>query len=192
MGTDAARRPFLGSPRPGNLVSQAGPVLFDVWLLNFTRQHERARAKQLSGSELSAYMASRDELAQALIKTQNLLVQPGQKPRRSLRVAVALPLQLDMPGGMVKTLTRDLSTGGFSAVVPGLLTGVTRGLFALTLVRGEEPLRGKFQVVDASMVGTSCRVGGSFHELPPPDIERIEMHVFDVVLAQMRKSKPPA
>lgn len=166
-------------------------MAFDTWLRNFVQLHERARTRQLSGNQLAEYLVGRDELARAVLRSQNLLVQPGQKPRQALRVAVALPVQLEIQGGTIKTLTRDLSIGGLSATVPGLSATSGRGRFSLSLGREGEPVQGGFQVVGTTMVGTSCRMSVSFHDLSSDDIERLELLIFDSVVARLQPSAPP-
>src|SRR5512143_2935873 len=87
------------------------------WLLEFRRAHERARSGQLGEAELEVYRAGRDELARALLAAQRLTLRPGETPRRALRVARALQVDLDLVTSRERAVTIDLSTGGFSCLL---------------------------------------------------------------------------
>ena len=60
------------------------------WVKAFRDLHERAKRGALDGRDRSDYLAARDELARVLLATQRVALQPGQRPRRALRVARAL------------------------------------------------------------------------------------------------------
>ncbi len=87
------------------------------WLLEFRQLHEKARRGQLSGRELQLYRSGRDELARALLAAQRLTLRPGETPRRALRVARALQVDLDFATSRERAVTIDLSTGGFSCLL---------------------------------------------------------------------------
>ncbi len=156
-----------------------------VWLGEFCKLHERAYRGTLSSDERNEYVAARNELARALLKAMRISLQPGQTPRRSLRAALALPVTLQLPGGKISTVTQDISSGGFSAILPvspvaGLLVP-----FSLRLTRGAVPIDGQARLAGVDAAGPSNRVGFSFQELPADDVERIELTVFDSVVAQL-------
>lgn len=154
------------------------------WLAAFRDLHERARRGSLTPGELAAYRTGRDELARALLAAQRLTLKSGETPRQALRVARALQVELDLPTSREKTVTIDLSTGGFSALLakaPPL--GDDLGV-ALRLPAAE-PLVCRARVTDANSQAGHVRVAARFVELPAADRERLELFVFDTVLAQL-------
>jgi len=154
------------------------------WLSTFRDLHERARRGQLNPRELSIYRAGRDELARALLAAQRLTVKPGETPRQALRVSRALQLDLDMPTAHQKAVTIDVSTGGFSTLLsksPALGDEVR---FSLRMP-ASEPLAGQCRVTDVKAQTGNVRVSFQFAGLSPEDRERLEVFVFDTVLAQL-------
>ena len=85
------------------------------WISAFRELHERARRGALTAAEQAAYRTGRDELARALLAAQRLTLKTGETPRQALRVARALQLELDLPTERQRSVTIDVSTGGFSA-----------------------------------------------------------------------------
>jgi hypothetical protein len=69
------------------------------WLLGFRTLHEKARRGQLRDADAVRYRAGRDELARALLTAQCLQLKSGETPRRAMRVARALQVDLDLPAG---------------------------------------------------------------------------------------------
>jgi hypothetical protein len=154
------------------------------WLLEFRALHERARRGQLRDADAARYRAARDELARALLGAQRLGLKPGETPRRALRVARALQADLDLPTSHVRAMTIDISTGGFSCLLsraPPLGDDIR---FTLRLP-GAEPLSGKARVQDARPREGNVRVAFMFTSLSEAEHERMEMFVFDTVLAQL-------
>lgn len=154
------------------------------WLLEFRGLHEKARQGRLRDAEAVRYVAARDELARALLAAQRLALKPGETPRRALRVARALQADLDLPTSRVRAPTLDLSTGGFSCLLaraPPL--GDELG-FTLR-IPGAEPLSGRARVQDVRPREGNVRVSFMFTALPDAERERMELLVFDTVLAQL-------
>lgn len=154
------------------------------WLLDFKVLHERARTGQLRGGEVARYRLARDELARALLVAQRLQLKPGETPRRALRVARAVQADLDLATSRIRAPTLDVSTGGFSCLLaraPPL--GDELG-FTLRLP-GAEPLSGKARVQDAKPREGNVRVSFMFTSLSEAERERMELFVFDTVLAQL-------
>jgi hypothetical protein len=157
---------------------------FSDWLRGFRDLHERARRGGLKEGEESTYLAARDELARAMVAAQRLSLKPGEKARHKLRVARALQLDLEIGGRYQRTVTLDLSAGGFSTVLampPGLgeSMGVTLRLPAA------ESLACRARVTDVKPQDGSARVAAAFISLPPADLERLERFVIDAVLAML-------
>jgi hypothetical protein len=164
-----------------------GPMNLQVWLSEFCKLHERAYRGSLSPQERSEYVAARNELARAVLKTMRVSLQPGQVPRRSLRAALALPLTLQMPGGKLSTVTQDISSGGFSTFLPVAPVAGLVVPFSLRLSRGSAPIEGQARLagVDGAGKGPTSRVGFAFQDLDADSVERVELTVFDSVVAQL-------
>lgn len=155
-----------------------------LWLADFRALHEKARKGQLREGEAARYRAGRDELAKALLAAQRLQLKPGETPRRALRVARAIQVDLDLPTSRLRALTLDVSTGGFSCLLaraPPL--GDELG-FTLRLP-GAEALSGKARVQDVRPREGNIRVSFMFTSLSEAERERMELFVFDTVLAQI-------
>lgn len=154
------------------------------WLSTFRDMHERARRGQLNPRESAIYRAGRDELARALLAAQRLTVKPGETPRQALRVSRALQIDLDLPTSHLKAVSIDISTGGFSTLLskaPALGEDVR---FALRMP-ATEPLSGQCRVTDVKAQTGNVRVAAQFVGLSPEARERLEIFVFDTVLAQL-------
>jgi hypothetical protein len=152
-----------------------------AWLKGFRALHARAKSGALADRELEGYLAARDELARALLAAQRLSLQPGQKPRRHLRVNRALQADLEFHDGNVRALTLDLSAGGFSALLakpprPGDEVRVS------LRVPGGEPLRAEARVLDVRPQVGNSRVAFQLVGVADADVERLERFVFDAVL----------
>lgn len=85
------------------------------WMLQFKQVHEAAKK---NGSD-DKHRAMKEELARSLVQAQGLSVPEGQAHRKAFRVAQAWQVEIN---GIYKCLTRDVSGGGFSALVPGNLS----------------------------------------------------------------------
>lgn len=154
------------------------------WLSTFRDMHEKARRGQLNPRELNVYRAGRDELARALLAAQRLTVKPGETPRSALRVSRALQLDLDLPTSHVKAVTIDVSTGGFSTLMSKAPPLGEEVRFSLRMPAAEA-VSGRCRVTDVRAQTGNVRVSFQLVGLPPEDRERIEVFVFDTVLAQL-------
>jgi PilZ domain len=155
------------------------------WLQAFRQLHERARRGPLPERDLETYRAGRDELARALLAAQRLTVRPGETARRSLRVARALQLDLDLVTSRERAVTIDLSTGGFSCLLARALPVGDEYTFSLRLP-ASDPLVGRTRVQDQKVLPGNVRVSFAFVNQSEAEKERIEMFVFDTVLAQLQ------
>ncbi len=154
------------------------------WLATFRHMHEKVRQGQLEGEELDAYRAGRDELARALLAAQRLTLRPGETPRRALRVSRALQLDLDLVTSRQRAVTIDLSTGGFSCLLAKAPPMGEEVGFSLRLP-ASDPLVGRARVQDVRALPGNVRVSFQFVGLGEAERERLEMFVFDTVLAQL-------
>jgi hypothetical protein len=157
------------------------PTLIE-WMTDFSALHQRAKAGTLSAEERAKYLRSRDELAEALLTAQRLNSKPGESQRRSLRVAQALPAELDLPGGRASAVTLDLSTGGFSVLVSQAPEPGSSIAFKLKLGRALAPVVGRGKVVAVVPYKGSIRLGIMFEEVVERD--RLEFVIVDAILRQ--------
>jgi hypothetical protein len=154
------------------------------WLLGFRTLHEKARRGQLRDADAVRYRAGRDELARALLTAQCLQLKSGETPRRAMRVARALQVDLDLPAGRHRAVTADISSGGFSCLLQKApVLGEDVG-FTLR-IPASEALAGRVRVQDVKVLAGHVRVAFMFRELSDADRERMELFVFDTVLAQL-------
>lgn len=154
------------------------------WLSRFRDMHEKGRRGQLNPREVSVYRAGRDELARALLAAQRLTVKPGETPRSALRVSRALQIEMDLPTSHVKAVTIDLSTGGFSTLLSKAPALGEEVRYSLRLP-ASEPLAGTCRITDVKAQTGNVRVSAQFIGQTPEDRERLEVFVFDTVLAQL-------
>ena len=154
------------------------------WILSFRALHEKARRGILKDAELARYRAGRDELARALLVAQRLQLKPGEQPRRALRVARALQLELELGATHLRAVTIDVSTGGFSCLLPRAPALGDDVGFSLRMPLAD-PIAGRAGVQDVKALTGNVRVAFTFKGISDADRERMEMFVFDTVLAQL-------
>jgi hypothetical protein len=159
---------------------------FREWLATFRSLHERAHRGKLSAEELSAYVAQREELARALLAFQRIAVHPGQTPRQAIRVARAIPVDLVVAGQSMGAVTRDVSVGGFGAMLDRMLPAEERVTYSLR-IQGPSPLNGEARIIDMKSIGGRIRGSFAFVDLSDADRERLELFVFDAILASLAK-----
>jgi hypothetical protein len=124
----------------------------------------------------------REELARAMLAAQRLSLKPGETPRRALRVARALQLDLELGAINQRTVTLDLSTGGFSTLLarpPALGEEVKISM----RLPAAEPLTCRARITEVKPLAGSARVSAQFLDLPAADLERLELYIVDAVLA---------
>jgi hypothetical protein len=155
------------------------------WIAGFCATHAKAKEGKLDAAEQAAYLLARDQLAGALLAGQRLNLKPGENPRRALRVARGLQVELELPTGLVPAITQDISVGGISALVPSAPPVGTRVLYKLKLGRSVDPITGAAKVVAVVDAKGAARMSLMFEELAPTDRDRLEMVVFDGVVAQL-------
>ena len=156
------------------------------WLASFRDLHERARRGTLDARSEALYRAGREELARAMLAAQRLTVKPGETPRQALRVARALQVDLDFATSAQRAMTLDLSTGGFSCPLTKAPPLGDEVKFSLRLPAAE-PVSGRCRVQDVKVFPANVRVSFQFLGLPEKERERLEMFVFDAVLASLQQ-----
>lgn len=152
------------------------------------RLHERAQAGLLEADAAAEYDRARDELARVIITAQNLTVSFGEKPRRALRVAKAVSVQLELPEGMARALTVDLSANGFAVLLARELVARTPVAFRMQLP-GHREIRGVAGAVVKVRERLSTRVGFEFVELDEAGRGLLEAAVFNEVLVRFGRER---
>jgi hypothetical protein len=154
------------------------------WLRSFRVLHGRARSGSLAPGELAGYRAGRDELARAMLAAQQVMMKPGELPRRQLRAARALQVDLDFGKDKMRAVTLDVSAGGFGAFlarapVPGDPVRIS------LRIPDQEPIACVARVVDVKVLPGNARAAFAFTGLSADEVERLETFVFDCVLDQL-------
>jgi len=155
-----------------------------LWLTTFRALHEKSKRGGLDGAEDQDYRAGREELARALVSAQRLTTLPGQSPRHALRVARALQVDLESPVRKDRLTTFDLSLGGFSALL-ARAPMPDEVLTATLRLSGVEPVVAQVTVAGMKAQPGNVRVSFAFAKLDGPVAERLEVAIFDAVLAQL-------
>ncbi len=155
------------------------------WLKSFRVLHEQAKAGSLSPADLAAYRAGRDELARAMLAAQQVMMKLGELPRRQLRAARALQVDIYYSGqDQVRAVTLDVSAGGFGALIARPLLPGDPVKVSLRLP-DQEPIVCEARAVDVKMLPGNARASFAFIGLDADDVERLETYVFDCVLDQL-------
>ena len=154
------------------------------WMAAFRALHEKAKQGALQGPEERDYKAGREELARALVAAQRLTVQPDQSPRMALRVARAIQVELESRVHKELLTTFELSLGGFSAAM-ARPPAPDEELTATIRLPGKDPLATQVKVAGVRQQAGNVRVSFAFFKLEGAAAERLELAIFDMVLAQL-------
>jgi len=158
---------------------------FREWLGQFRARHDAAKRGALDASSLSDYHAARDELARALLAAQRVAIEPGQQPRRQLRAFRALQVDVAFFDGTLRATTRQLSAGGFSALLAHA-PKVGEVVKVILRLPGAEPLQAEARVVETKPQAGNAHVSFQWAGLGEDDRERLEVFVFDAVLDELK------
>ena len=156
-----------------------------TWLTRFRDQHARAQQGKLTPDETTAYERSREQFTRSLLAAQGLAVPPGASPRRSLRIARACQVDLELPRGRRRCVTLDLGAGGFSSLLPDVPPAGDRLGFSLRLPGGTEPLVGRCELVEAKRQTGNYRCSFAFLDLDERTLTRLEDRLLDMALEQL-------
>jgi hypothetical protein len=154
------------------------------WVSAFRALHEKAKRDALSSVEDQDYRAQRESLAKAFVAAQRLTRQPDQAPREALRVALVLQVDLESRVRMERLATSELSLGGFSARM-ARAPAPDEELSVTLRLPGAEPVGTRVKVVGVKAQPGFVLVSFSFIKLDGAAAERLEIAVFDHVLAQI-------
>lgn len=157
-----------------------------AWIAAFRELHARAKKGPLPPADARHYEASRDQFTRALLAAQGLGLQPGTTPRRSLRIARACAIDLELPKGRRRSLTLNLGAGGFAALLPDPPPAGERIGFSLRLPGNGDTLVGRCEVVEATAQTGSYRCSFAFVDLNERTQARLEDQVLDLALEQLR------
>ena len=152
------------------------------WIAAFKVTHEKAKRGELKDDEQKKYVGMCEELARSLMAAQGMSPPTGVPARRSFRVAQVYPVEIE---NVERTMTREVSCGGFTATVNGTFKEGQVISFALTLKRGEDPMQGTATVVSAPRIGgNSSRVTANFNKLTDAQLDRLEKALIDAAVSR--------
>lgn len=146
--------------------------------------HRGYKAGALSPEERATYASMRDEFVATVVRAQRLVLRPGQAQRQVMRVTTALKLQVTLAGRPHTTITLDIGSGGFAALIGEQVEIGTVGDFALRA--GAETLRGRARVVASVRYGSSCatfRTSFAIDSMGDGDRVKLEDRVLEAAMA---------
>jgi hypothetical protein len=153
------------------------------WIASFRALHQRVGRGEAGEEELRRHKAMREELAASLVASQGQEVPPGGQARKHFRVPQVFPVEVN---NVYRVVTKDISRSGFSAMINATLEVGQDVAYSLTLARGAPPITGRARVAAVTkLVGTS-RIGFAIDSINEADGERLEMALFDAVLARLK------
>ncbi len=158
---------------------------FREWLTHFRHLHDAAKRGVLDGASLADYHAARDELARALLAAQNVAIEPGQRPRRQLRAFKALQVEVTFFDGTLRATTRQVSSGGFSALLAHAPKAGEEVKVSLRLP-GTDSLQAGARVVETKLQAGNAHVSFGWVGLGADEVERLEVFVFDAILDDLK------
>lgn len=157
------------------------------WMFQFCNWHEQFKAGTLGVNLVPAYMQARLDLNAILVLAQGLDIRAGNGIRQAVRIARGVPVEFDMVGGKVSSLTQDLSTSGISAILGDAPAVGTLCGFRLKLARDIQPIIGQCRVVAKIPMQGSVRMAVTFIDLTKEGLGHIETLVFDAACADIRR-----
>jgi hypothetical protein len=158
----------------------------NLWVEQFRALHARARKGQLGEDEKRRYVAAREQFARALTAAQGMSLPPGQSARRNFRVAQGLQVDLNLPSEQIRSITLDVSVGGFSVMMHKPPAETELHGFSLRLPGNAEPVVGRAKVVSVQRKLGTHRVSFAIQGLAEKDAERLEMTLFDLALERIK------
>lgn len=155
------------------------------WLAQFCGWHEEFRKGELPAELLEEYQQARADLCGTLVLAQRLEIR-ASGARQALRVARAIPVELDLPAGKTTALTQDISVSGLSALVGDAPEVGTKLAFRLKVGRDVAVVVGRCRVVATIPAQGSVRMAVVFEEISDEARLRIENLVIDAISAEIR------
>lgn len=158
----------------------------NLWVEQFRALHSRARKGSLPEDERRRYLAAREQFARALTAAQGMRLPPGQSARRTFRIAQGLQVDLSFATGPMRTLTLDVSVGGFSVMLHKPPLESEEPGFTLRLPGNLEPVTGRAKMVSSQRKIGTHRVSFAIQGLAEKDAERLETALFDLALERIK------
>jgi hypothetical protein len=156
-------------------------------MAQFCGWHEQFKAGTLEPDSLPTYMQARLDLNALLVLAQGLDIRAHNGNRQAVRIARAVPVEFDLEGGRVSSLTQDLSTSGLSAILgDGPAVGTVLG-FRLKLGREIPPILGQCRVVAKIPMQGSVRMAVTYVEISNEGRSHIETMMLDAACADIRR-----
>ncbi|XXF75421.1 PilZ domain-containing protein [Myxococcaceae bacterium GXIMD 01537] len=156
-----------------------------AWFGEFRHLHDKARKKDLNETDKRLYLQAREQFARALTAAQGMTLQSGESARQAFRVAQAMQIEFNLASGLVRSMTLDISRGGFSCVLAQAPDAKDAVGYSLRMPGGTDPIIGRARVVSAVKQPGRYRVSFVFEGMSEGDQERLEMALFDAALARI-------
>ncbi len=149
--------------------------------------HDQRRTSGLSPEQATEYRSSVDQLFQATLDDQGA-ARRGANRRRGVRVPKGVAVELTWPGGRARTMTLDVSLGGF-CVPLGDLPPADASLVALVHLRRGEDVCCKVRIAAAHKRNGRYRVSLAITEVPELDAARLKSYVVEALLPAARAAR---
>ncbi|WP_257461193.1 PilZ domain-containing protein [Archangium lipolyticum] len=162
-------------------------MIENQFITEFRTLHEKARQGQLDEAERQSYLGAREQFAKTLLKAQGLMLE-GPEARRHYRVALSLPVELQMNYGNVWTKTLDISYGGFSVIMPHPVDQAERPDVVLQLMDGST-LAGRVRVVSQFQKHEKHRASFNFLDLTQRELDLLEIALIDFALERVNSTQ---
>jgi hypothetical protein len=163
-------------------------VTIEDAIASFRELHDKRKYKMLSGDGAARYEALRGDFVRAVLEAQRLTLRPGQVPRQMMRIVHAAKVTITARNHDHDTMTLDLSTAGFAALVGVALAVGTSCDFKLQL--GSESVRGVARVVASIRHGSSGfshRVSFVIQSLTQEHRDRLDIAIIDAALVTLAR-----
>ncbi len=157
------------------------------YVAQLTVLHQKAKADALNPTERAEYEKDREDLALMLLNAQKIGLKAGETARRAIRANRVLPIELTAGSKATKAVTLEVSSTGFSVMLPPLSPewqDIVR--FKMKLPGGPEVL-GKAKAMSATPAAGHVRVGFQIVEIADADREQLTLIVFDDILDKLRR-----
>jgi hypothetical protein len=155
------------------------------WLNRLEALHHQLRAHEpVSEADQAWYRAGREALMATAIEVESVSQTSEARRRSSIRIARAAQVLLEARGWSAQTLTIDLGSGGFAALLEAP-PPVEEWIRATLVLPGDGPVVTTVSVADARNVSGLVRVAFRFSE-PTQEVQhRVEDYMMDSVLEQL-------
>lgn len=158
----------------------------------FADLHEKSKKKALEGDELKTYRTGKDELARAMIAAQQIQLKPGQTPLEAMRVPRVLQVDLDFSWGRERVATLDIGRSGFATFIEKQPPHAEAVGYTLKIPERIDPMIGRCTVADVQPYHGHLRTTFVFQDPNPQDLDKMERLLFDSLIEQFHRAKPPA